>query len=289
MFNFEQKRTIQMKRFLIASILFSGLSASAQYYYKDIIGTQETAATMKLYQQHKVNRVVLNSFDGDGTKSDAFYVEQTFSPASNVLKTITRSGLTIESVLTTYLNTNGQVAKTIDSSAAVVSTSVYNYNNEGLLTSVQQSSIDAKNAFAQYEEHLWQYENGKVNRLLRIKNKVDTSIVEFKIDEAGNITEEMSIRKGTNSEPVYYYYDDHNRLTDIVRYNNKARKLLPEYMFEYSANNQVIQRITVPSNSSDYLIWRFQYDNKGLKIKEAIYDKHKQLNGKIEYQYSFGS
>lgn len=278
-----------MKQFLLGCLLFSGVSVSAQYYYKDVIGTNETAATMKLYQQHKVNRVVLNSYDEDGTKSDAFYVEQTFSPVTNTLRTITRSGVTLESVLTTYLNTNGQVAKTVDSSTALVSTSIYSYNNEGLLTNVQQSSIDTSNNFSQFEEHQWQYENGKVSRLLRIKNKKDTAIVQFKLDEAGNVSEEQSIRNGISSEPVYYYYDDQNRLTDIVRYNNKARKLLPEYMFEYSASNQVIQKITVPSNNSDYLIWRFQYDSKGLKIKEAIYNKQKQLNGKIEYIYSFGS
>jgi len=278
-----------MKRFIFSCILLSSLSASAQYYYRDIIGTNETAATMRLYQQHKVSRVALNSYDGDGTKTDAFYVEQTFSPASNVLKTITRSGLTIESVLTTFLNPNGQVAKTVDSSAALVSTSIYTYNNAGLLMNVQQSSVDSAKAFSQFEEHLWQYENGKPSRLLRIKNKKDTIIVQFKLDEAGNVSEEQTIRNGVASEPVYYYYDDQNRLTDIVRYNNKVRKLLPEYMFEYSASNQVIQKITVPSNSSDYLIWRFQYDNRGLKIKEAVYNKQKQLNGKIEYIYSFGS
>jgi YD repeat-containing protein len=60
-------------------------------------------------------------------------------------------------------------------------------------------------------------------------------------------------------------------------------------MFEYSASNQVIQKITVPSNGSQYLIWRYQYDERGLKIKEAIYNKQKQLTGKIEYLYSFGS
>lgn len=278
-----------MKQFLLGCLLFSGISVSAQYYYKDVIGTNETAATMKLYQQHKVSRVVLNSYDEDGTKSEAFYVEQTFSPASNVLKTITRSGVTIESILTTYLNPNGQVAKTVDSSTALVSTSIYTYSNEGLLTNVQQSSVDSSNAFSQFEEHLWLYENSKPSRLLRIKNKKDTIIVQFKLDEAGNVSEEQSIRNGVPSEPVYYYYDDQNRLTDIVRYNDKIRKLLPEYMFEYSASNQVIQKITVPSNSSDYLIWRFQYDNRGLKIKEAVYNKQKQLNGKIEYIYSFGS
>jgi hypothetical protein len=78
-------------------------------------------------------------------------------------------------------------------------------------------------------------------------------------------------------------------LTDVVRYNDRAKQLLPEYMFEYSASDQVIQKITVPSNNSDYLIWRYQYNPQGLKIKEVVYSKHDKRNplGKIEYQYSF--
>ncbi|MBS1656331.1 MAG: hypothetical protein JSU05_15870, partial [Bacteroidetes bacterium] len=80
-----------------------------------------------------------------------------------------------------------------------------------------------------------------------------------------------------------------NRLTDIVRYNEKLKKLLPDYMFEYSDAGQVIQKITVPANrAAGYLIWRYQYNNNGLKTKEACFDKDKQLTGKIEYVYSFG-
>jgi hypothetical protein len=124
--------------------------------------------------------------------------------------------------------------------------------------------------------------------MLRIKNNTDTSYVSFKLDDAGNVSEEQSVRKGIKTEPVFYYYDAQKRLTDIVRFNNRSRRLLPEYMFEYSPANMVIQKITVPANSSDYMIWRYQYDATGLKVKEAVYDKYKQLTGKIEYVYQRG-
>ncbi|HWJ30170.1 MAG TPA: hypothetical protein VNS32_26785, partial [Flavisolibacter sp.] len=94
--------------------------------------------------------------------------------------------------------------------------------------------------------------------------------------------------RGVTTQPVYYYYNSNNQLTDIVRYSNRAKRLLPEYMFEYSSTGQVIQKITVPENSSDYLIWRYQFDTRGLKTKEVIYNKQKQVTGKVEYQYSFG-
>ena len=125
--------------------------------------------------------------------------------------------------------------------------------------------------------------------MLRIKNSRDTMFVSFKLDENGNVVEEQATRLGKQSDPVYYYYDASNRLTDIVRFNNKAKRLLPEYMFEYAPGNQVIQKITVPANGSDYLIWRYLYDARGLKVKEAMYDKYKTLTGKIEYKYEQGS
>ena len=278
-----------MKRLFFILAVIGCISSNAQYYYKDIIGTSETAITLQTYMKNKVNRVSLNSFDADGTKSEAFFVSQVFNPSQKTLQTITKSGVSDESILLSFINANGQVVKTIDSNQKLVSTALYQYAENGSLTNVTLISTDSSKAFSQVEEHLWQYENGKVKRMIRVKNKVDTMYIQFKLDDAGNVIEEQSVRNGKVSDPVYYYYDAQNRLTDIVRFNNKAKRLLPEYMFEYSASNLVIQKITVPANGSQYLIWRYQYDERGLKIKEAIYNKQKQLTGKIEYLYSFGS
>jgi YD repeat-containing protein len=278
-----------MKVLLASFILLFSLSSFAQHYYKDIIGTKETSEIIKTYQTNKVNRVILNSYDENNTRSDDFYVEQQFSPATRILKTITRSGIEHQAILTSFVDNNGNVVKTIDSSDFVTSTTTYNYNLAGQLVSVVSSSSDSSKKTNESEQHLWQYNNDKIARMLRIKNGNDTTYVNFKQDDAGNIAEEQETRKGVKSEPVYYYYDANNRLTDIVRYNKKAKRLLPEYMFEYSPSNQVIQKITVPSNSDNYLIWRYQYNAQGLKTKEVIYNKQKQLTGKVEFQYSFGS
>jgi hypothetical protein len=280
---------LPMKSFLIALVLLVSVTASAQYYYKDIIGTKETSEMMRNYRTNKVSRVVLTSYDESDTRSNDFYAEQQFDAAAQTLKTISRSDMDHQSVLTSILDANGDVVKTIDSSDIVVSVTNYAYNTAGQLVSVVSSSIDSSKKTNESEQHLWQYSNNRIASMLRIKNKFDTTYVSFKLDNAGNIIEEQESRKGVKSEPVYYYYDSNNRLTDIVRYNKKAKRLLPEYMFEYSPSNQVIQRITVPSNSDDYLIWRFQYNGQGLKTKEVIYNKQKQLTGKVEYQYSFSS
>ncbi len=276
-----------MKTFFASVTLCLSLFSKAQYYYADIIGTKETTALLKLYQQNKVSRVILNSFDADGSKSEDFYAEQVFTPSLQTFKTITRSGLTNESILTTHFNANGQVTKTIDSSMALVTTTLYNYNTTGQLNSIQYASRDSTIAITQTEEHKWEYKGEHLIRMLRIKNSIDTSIVQFKSDDNGNVIEETSVHKGVKPEPVFYYYDGNNRLTDVVRYNNKARRLLPVSMFEYSTSNQVIQKITIPNNSSDYLIWRYQYGTNGLKLREAVYNKQKQLKAKIEYLYLF--
>lgn len=278
-----------MKTLLASVVFLASLSASAQHYYKDIIGTRETAEIMKAYQNNKVSRVVLASYDENNTRIGDFYVEQQFSAATHTLRTITRSDVTHASVLLSFIDDNGNVIKTIDSSTVVTSVTTYTYNPSGQLISVLSSSSDSSGDTNESEQHLWAYNNNKIARMLRIKNKVDTTYVNFKLDEAGNVSEEQETRKGVKSEPIYYYYDASNRLTDIVRYSNKAKRLLPEYMFEYSPSNQVIQKITVPSNSDNYLIWRYQYNSQGLKTKEVIYNKQKQLTGKVEYQYSFSS
>jgi len=280
-----------MKISFLAVTIFLSFAVQAQYYYKDIVGTKESADLIKTYMANKVSRVLLTSFDETNTKTEEFYVEQQFSVKDRSLRTITRSGVTNESVLITYFDANGNVIKTVDSTDLMKSVSVYAYNSSGQLTSVVSTSSDSSFRTIQVEEHLWQYNNGKVSGMLRIKNKVDTTYVTFVLDDRGNVIEEQATRKGVKTEPVHYYYDDSNRLTDVVRFNNKARRLLPEYMFEYSASNQVIQKITVPTNNSKYMIWRYQYNNQGLKVREAVYskdDKRKPL-GKVEYQYTFGS
>ncbi|HVK98151.1 MAG TPA: hypothetical protein VM368_10040 [Flavisolibacter sp.] len=278
-----------MKLPVLFLLVLINSSVSAQYYYKDILGTKESADMISNYRNNKVHRVIVNSYDENNVRIANFVLQQEFSPVKQALTTITKTDQANQSVLTTFIDAAGRVIKSIDSSESVINQSVYHYNSTGQLTSISITSNQPGKNITESEEHIWQYTNGKVSRMLRIKNKIDTTFVDFKLDESGNVIEEQETKKGKKSIPVLYYYDDKNRLTDIVRFNNKARRLLPEYLFEYSPSNQVIQKITVPAAGSEYIIWRYQYDQKGLRIKEAIYNKQKQLTGKIEYQYSFGS
>lgn len=276
-----------MKALFLLVIISMHLTTAAQYYYKDIVGTKETSDMLRAYKTNNVKKVILTSYDHEGQKIEDFFVEQIFNSTINTLTTITRSSVSGESFLVSYIDNENRVIRTIDSSQSLISHTNYTYNNDGDLILVASTSYAPGSDLKQHEEHIWEYNNDKIIRMIRVKNHVDTTYLEFKQDETGNIIEESGIRKLMKSEPVYYYYDKQNRLTDIVRFNRRVRKLLPEYMFEYSGNNQVVQKLTFPANNSNYLIWRYQYDNRGLKIQEAVFDKQKKLTGRVKYEYSF--
>jgi len=277
-----------MKNTLLLSFIFFSTSLHAQYYYKDIFSTREANDLIKTYRINNVQVVNIKSFEADGFASEGFFGQQVMMPG-NHLKTVTRSGITGESVLTSTFDDKDRVILTVDSTGGMVSTTTYLYRADGKLESIKSTSTDTGQSINETEQRNWYYNTaGKPDHMQRIINKGEPIEIKFVEDENGNIGEEQTFKKGTAVDLVYYYYDDKNRLTDVVRYNSKVKRLLPDYMFEYSDANQVIQKITVPARGSDYLIWRYQYDSKGLKTREAIFNKDKKLTGKIEYSYQFG-
>ena len=59
---------------------------------------------------------------------------------------------------------------------------------------------------------------------------------------------------------------------------------MSDNIFEYNDPGGISQRILVQSGS-DYLIRKYEYNDKGLRIRELCYNKQKQLPGRIEYPY----
>jgi hypothetical protein len=121
--------------------------------------------------------------------------------------------------------------------------------------------------------------------MLRIKDKSDTTVIHFIKDEAGNTAEEHWIKKNKNIETYYYYYNTNHRLTDIVRFNIKAKRLLPDFLFDYDAQERMSTFTQIPQGSSDYLTWQYIYLENGLKEKELCFNKQKQLVGTVTYTY----
>lgn len=277
-----------MKFLFLIITAFLSFQATAQYYYNDIIGTSEINRQMKIYKTNKVKMVTATGVDQYGAKNTSFNEIQEVKENGTVLKTSTRNNTQI-SVYYNRFDAQGRLISITDSSAGLINLITYQYDTDNRIKSIQNTTTDAANDFNQTETHHWTYDaTGNPSKMWRTINNTDSLEIRFFPDENGLPGDEKTFRKGIETAAVYYYYDENKRLTDIVRYNSKLKKLLPDMMFEYDEQNRVIQKITpTPSLKISYLIWRYIYDEKGLKAKEALFNDDKQLTGKIEYSYSF--
>lgn len=279
-----------MKKILLpATLLLITSFVSAQHYYNDILGTKKTNDLWKLYKQNAVSSITTKSTESDGQPSEGFLLEQKINLQIKTIETTTGSAATGKSLLTSYFNEKDQLIKTVDKNDNSENSAVYTYDNEGKLISIETNSITQDTSFSLSEKHLWYYNsNGLPEKMLKIKNETDTVTVRINYDEKGNAGEEVNFAKGKQLERYYFYYNAKKQLTDIVRYNIRYKKMLPDYSFDYDdagrLNEMTVYR--VQSSGSDYLTWMYLYDEKGLKLKEACVDRDRKLVGKIEYSYN---
>jgi len=260
----------------------------AQYYYHDIVLTNQNQRQQQLYKKNKVTLVKVLSFEANGMPAEHFVCELTPNNSYTQIKTFTQTDLSGKSSLTSYYNFKGQLYRSVDSSNESATKYDYSYDSTGRLSLASNISEGFTSKVQQKEAHDWKYStDGCPQIMYRVKNGTDTTHVKLLCDEAMNVIEEESFWQNISKEKIYYYYDNLNRLTDIVRYNPRLGKLLPDYMFEYNNAAQLTQMITVQQGGSDYLTWRYEYAENGLKTRELCFDKQKRLVGRIEYQYSF--
>ena len=278
-----------MKNILFLLFSFSSLILRAQYFYTDIVGTLQTNKQMQIYNANKVLKVSASGIDPAGRRTTDFSELQEIKENGKALKISTFNNLN-KTVYYNRFDGQGRLTSIIDSSFAVQSITTYEYDNNGRIVLVKNVINDTANDFNQTEIHKWIYNSdGTPLRMWRTVNNADSLEVRFTADEHGNAGDEKTYKRGIETGVVYYYYDDKKRLTDIVRYNTKAKKLLPDMMFEYDDQDRIIQKITTTSSLHlSYLIWRYLFDDKGLKTKEALFNNDKELTGKIEYSYTFG-
>ncbi len=274
-----------MKSVLILLCCMVCISSYSQYYFNDIVSTQNSNDQYKLLRTHKIKKIKAISFEADNSITDGFLLEEEISIDGKriTLNTNTSGG---KASITNRTYELGKLKRTLSNSNGIETKTEYSYTDKGQVQRILFTTTDTAMKYVSVEAHEWLYnETGQPVSMLRIKNKLDTTVIELTKDEKGLVVEEHWKKKKRNLETYYFYYDTKNNLTDIVRYNSRLKKLLPDYMYEYDGSGRISQMTQVSMSSSSYIVWKYTYTEKGLKQTESGYDKSKKLIGKIEYGY----
>ncbi len=274
-----------MKYISVCLLLIGGIvHLNGQYYYNDIIAIQQVNKQYQLLKNNHISKVTAQSFESNSMPTENFMLSQNITDNAGKIVTISEFPSTGKSISISYYE-NDRIVKTVDSSDNVADTVLYVYDNNGNLETITTITDDSFMVSHSVEIHEWHYVNNQPDYMLRIKDKTDTTYIRFVKDEQGIPAEEHWEKKGRKVESYYYYYNDVHQLTDIVRFNLKAQRMLPDFLFGYNAEGRLVQFTQIPQGSSDYLTWRYQYNTNGLRQKEICYNKQKQIVGRIEYTY----
>jgi hypothetical protein len=276
-----------MKRTLGLGILmiFAFSDIYAQFYYKDIISTIQSKKEMDTYIAAGIHQIKINSIESDGENSPGFYCEKKITKDYKKSTLYTKSIGTSKSVLISYFNDNSQLIKTYDSSDLVVSTNDYVYDDKKrlikIITTSQSNDDDFVNKLIEEHDYIYPENSILPERMYRIKNQKDSSIVIFSKDENDQIAIEKDTR---DASKYYYYYTSSKQISDIVHTNEYKQKLVADYIFEYNNLGQISQMTTTEDGNDNFITWKYTYDNE-LKTMEKVYSKDGKLIGKLEYQY----
>lgn len=267
-----------------AALLVS-VSINAQYYYKDIMSNMQLNKEFSILKSDQFRNIKLSSFEDDDQPSKDFYCEKKINKDFSQSQMISRSYITGESLLVTDYNPAGKIIKATTTTPTTTNIVKYAYNNEGQLSilSTSTSADNDSNGINEIHEFIYD-QDGKLQKMLRKKNNLLMSTITFLKDEHGNIIEEDPIGK-SNDKKYFYYYNDQNQLTDVVHFNERAQRLLPDYMFEYNQDGLPKQMISIDETASNYFIWKYAYTPKNLVEIQKCFSKEKRLLGTIQYDY----
>lgn len=278
-------------KFLIGFLSLIQLTgvAKAQFYFKDIISTRQNIAKWQAYKAARVRSVRVSSFEADGQPTDGFQLDQTINSDFSGMTTHSKANGATETWTFATYSPEGLLTSITDTSDTYQSVSTYQYDEHRRLTTITNTSTEMDNHIKAVETHLWQYGSAgdQPTAMLKIANNTDTTYVRFVPEEKGNIGEEHATRNGQALPVIYYYYDDSNHLTDIVRYNVKAQRLLPDNKFEYTEDGKMTSLLAVQEGAASYQKWIYNYNDKGLRTRESCYSKERELLGHVDYQYTY--
>lgn len=274
-----------MKWVMLVGFIFFGFHGFAQYYYKDIMSINQANKEFSLLKTNSVKLVKLKSFEDNDEPSEGFFCEKKINKTYSQSEMISKSYITGQSLLVTDYNSGGLILKTTNTTPTTNNTATYRYDaNNQLIEITTVTSADGDSG-AISERHLYTYnEKGNIAKMVRTKNGQTIGEITFKSDAKGNIIEEDPSGNARDKK-YFYYYDDHNRLTDIVHFNEIAQRLLPDYMFEYNSKNLPRQMISIDESGRNYFIWKYSYTDTNLPEIQKCFSKEKRLLGTIEFEY----
>ncbi|WP_220250136.1 hypothetical protein [Chitinophaga rhizophila] len=273
------------------ALLGLNLSVSAQYYYQDIVNTARTEANMALLKENKITAQLVQSLDANRDTDNDFRCTRELSSNFRQIRSVTVSRSTGYSAMTTYFNNKGKMTKTIDSTRNIITTVIYMRNTNdtsGKLREVYLTSFEPKTKYKFTETRRYMYDSlGRLSHMIHFHGdkREDSTTVTFTLDSLGQVIEEIETGKGAKGRRIYYKYNDQGLLSDIVRYSPARKKMLPDYIFDYDANNRIGAMTTVNGETATYTIWRYTYDENGLPVQEECYGKKKELLGTVRYKY----
>lgn len=275
-----------MKKYLITflAVFIVSATVSAQFYYKDIINTQQLTATLQTYKNNKVRDIQIKSYENDGTESEGFICRKKISKDYKTVSLFTKYSLSEPSLFISEFDADGKLLYTNDSSDISVTAIRYQYDDQKRIQSIVSVIRSQDDDFVNQivEEHLYSYEEGNNPvKMYKIKNHKDTTVILFANDEHGNLGIEKDTKSGTK---YYYYYDSKNRLTDVVQENDFKLRPMPDYFFEYRSDGNISKMTATEEGSNNYFTWKYDYEN-GLRTMERCYLKGRSLVGSVEYIY----
>jgi hypothetical protein len=268
--------------FSLVCLCFS--SVCAQYFYKDILSTSRLNNEFAILKQENIKAIKIESFDENDQPSEGFFCAKKINKNFTQSEMMSQSNITGQSLLVTDYNSEGKIIKTVTTTPNTTNTVEFRYDDNGNLTLVSTRTIANEDSLGITETHQYTYVDNKPVKMLRKKNNLLVSTITFLSDDKGNIIEE-NVSGNSNDIKYYYYYDDNNRLTDVVHYNLIAKRLLPDYMFEYNTNNEPKQMISVGESGRNYFIWKYAYNDKTLPEIQKCFSKEKRLLGTIQFEY----
>ncbi len=276
-----------MKHFLsFLTVFLLAIAAKAQYYYNDILATQQTNANYKQLRSNKIKKIKAVSKDANNEIVEGFSLLQELSNDGKKSTTTTATSDGVTSELTSYYE-NDRIIQTQEKSVNVNTTLDYMYDVSGKLQSITSTSSDTIiNGFSK-EAHVWLYnDKGLPVQMFKIKNGTDTTTINLVYDEKGNPGIEQWKKKNRTIETYYYYFDANKRVTDVVRYDEYIGKMLPDCLYEYDNQGRITKMTQVRTGGSNYVVWKYAYNENGFKAKEICLDKAKRVLGIMEYSYN---